>query len=359
MNPITVMVTGLGGGGVGEQILKALKMASQDYEIVGVDMDPRSMGLQTVKHPYIVPPASNPGYIDTIAALCERHGVNALLPGSEQELEQISRYKERFVAGNVFVPINPSAVIQTCLDKVKTMNFLDREGFSYPRYLPIASPTDLHKINFLPVVLKPSSGSGGSVNTFIAQTDEELHLFGKYLLDLAGPFICQEYVGTPENEYTVGILLGMDGGLINSIAVRRSIVSGLSCHLKVPNRTGRSELGAHLVISSGISQGTIGKYHQVTGECEKIALALGCTGAVNIQCRMVNGSPCVFEINPRFSGTTSLRAMVGYNEPDVLIRKHVRGEKIPNGFSYNSGVICRGLKELHLSEAKIPIAVDC
>jgi len=55
---------------------------------------------------------------------------------------------------------------------------------------------------------------------------------------------------------------------------------------------------------------------------------------VNVQCRLVDGEVVVFEINPRFSGTTSLRAMVGYNEPDVLFRHHVLGEPIEPHFPY-------------------------
>jgi carbamoyl-phosphate synthase large subunit len=52
-----------------------------------------------------------------------------------------------------------------------------------------------------------------------------------------------------------------------------------------------------------------------------------------------------FEINPRFSGTTSLRALAGYNEPDVLVRRDVLGEKIEPYFSYQDVLILRGLKE--------------
>ncbi|GAG21532.1 unnamed protein product, partial [marine sediment metagenome] len=35
MEKVPVMVTGIGGGGHGEQIVKALRMASTPYEIIG------------------------------------------------------------------------------------------------------------------------------------------------------------------------------------------------------------------------------------------------------------------------------------------------------------------------------------
>jgi carbamoyl-phosphate synthase large subunit len=52
-----------------------------------------------------------------------------------------------------------------------------------------------------------------------------------------------------------------------------------------------------------------------------------------------------FEINPRFSGTTSLRALAGYNEPDVLVRRDVLGMRIEPYFRYRDVLILRGLKE--------------
>jgi acyl-[acyl-carrier-protein]-phospholipid O-acyltransferase/long-chain-fatty-acid--[acyl-carrier-protein] ligase len=56
-----------------------------------------------------------------------------------------------------------------------------------------------------------------------------------------------------------------------------------------------------------------------------IALALACAdvfrfaGPVNIQCRMVDGSPRVFEINPRFSGGIPLTIAAGADFPAMLV----------------------------------------
>ena len=83
-----------------------------------------------------------------------------------------------------------------------------------------------------------------------------------------------------------------------------------------------------------------------SAQCEAIALALGARSAINIQLRFVDGKAVIFEINPRYSGTSSFRAIVGYNEPDVMIRKHLLGETIEPGFPYEEGVILRGLDEV-------------
>lgn len=354
MKNLTVLVTGVGGGGHGEQILKALRLSDQKYNIIGADMSPISKGLAEVDQPYILPPASHPDYIKKLLTLCKKHDVKALFHGSEPELKVMAANREEIEAAGIFLPINPTGVIDVCMDKFKTVDFLIQSGFRFPKTYQVRSKEELKNVDFLPAVLKPSVGGGGSANIMLAQTQEELILFGEYLLHIYQEFIVQEYVGTPDNEFTVGVLTSMDGELINSIAVKRMIMTSLSNRIKVTNRTGKSELGKTLAISSGVSQGEIGKFAEVTKPCEEIAEKLGSRGAINIQCRFVNGEVYVFEINPRFSGTTSLRAMVGYNEPDVLIRKHLLGEDIKPFFPYRSGFILRGLEETYLKNLDIP-----
>lgn len=349
MVSMNVMLTGVGGGGHGEQILKALRLGKVKYNIVGGDMSSISKGLMEVDTPYILPAANDPSYIDTVIKICKKHNVKALFHGSEPELRVMSDNRDQIEGEGIFLPINPKRVIDICMDKYQTMKFLEESNFSFPRSVAVRNIEELESINFNPTVLKPSVGGGGSANLFLAQSKDELMTFGKYLLNIYPEFIVQEYVGTPEGEFTVGVLISMDGELINSIAVKRMILSSLSNRIKVPNLTGNEKLGKTLAISSGVSQGEIGRYEEVTKKCEELALKLGCKGAVNIQCRYQEGKVYVFEINPRFSGTTSLRAMVGYNEPDVLIRKHLLGETIEPFFSYSSGYIMRGLQEVYIS----------
>jgi carbamoyl-phosphate synthase large subunit len=38
--------------------------------------------------------------------------------------------------------------------------------------------------------------------------------------------------------------------------------------------------------------------------------------------------------------------MLGFNEPDLLIRRHVLGETIPDRPRYRHGTVLRGLKEI-------------
>ena len=341
MEQIRVMVTGVGGGGNGEQLVKALRLAENKYYLIGADITPVSKGLYLVDSKRILPPASDSNYIETLIKVCKEEGVQALFTGSEPELKKVAAAQEEIRAEGIFLPINPKSVIDTCMDKSKTMAWLDAHGFAHPRSKTIRCEEDLDSVDKFPVVIKPSIGGGGSANAYIAQDAEELRLFGAWMLHIYSEFIVQEYVGNAECEYTVGVLNDMEGGLINSIAVRKNILTALSNRSKIRSRY----TGEMLVLSNGISQGQIGRFPEVTSQCERIALELGCRSAVNIQLRFVDGKAYVFEINPRYSGTSSFRAMVGYNEPDIMIRKYLLGERIEPHFAYKEGIIMRGLDE--------------
>ncbi|MEX2577567.1 MAG: ATP-grasp domain-containing protein [Verrucomicrobiales bacterium] len=348
-----VLVTAVGGGGHGEQILKALLHASDSrLEISAADMSETCPQLNWVQKKFRLPPATASGYLEELLAICDEEDINALFHGCEPELRLFSRERKAIEDAKIFLPINPASVIETGLNKARTSRFLEQNGFEPPVWTECENRGDIFKVERFPVVVKPSVGGGGSANCFIAQDRRELEALADYLHLEEEPqsFILQEYVGRPDQEYTVGVLHDLNGNFLNSIAVKRDLLGSLGTKIRVKNRTERTDLGENLVISTGISQGIIGHFPEVTETCERIAARLDVRGAINIQCRLVDGVVKVFEINPRFSGTTSLRAMVGYNEPHLLIRRHLFGEDIKPRFDYKEGRIARGLYEEFLPE---------
>ena len=342
---INVIITGIGGGGIGEQILKALKISSLDLKLFGTDTTNLSKNIFEVKKMFIIRPAYSNGYCMELLNICLKNNINVIFPGSEPELKVISNNRELFEKNNIFLPINPKDVIDICLDKVKTVEFLKANGFNFPRSVYVREEKDLDKVDFYPAVLKPSIGGSGSSNIMLAQTKDEVIVFGNYLLTLYDEFIIQEYIGVPEHEYTVGVLMSMDGENINSIGLKRIITHGLGNKINVKNRTKRADLGDVLVISSGISQGEIGKFPEITKICVDVAKRIGAKSSINIQCRFFEDKVYVFEINPRYSGTTFFRAMAGYNEQEILLKNYFLGTDYNVDEQFENCTILRGLCE--------------
>ena len=93
-------------------------------------------------------------------------------------------------------------------------------------------------------------------------------------------------------------------------------------------------------LSTGYSQGFIIDHPLIRTYCEKLVLKLGMRGPANIQCRLEDNEIKIFEVHPRFSGTSSIRALAGFNEPDILIRNFVLGESFDRiSYQYNVAAI--------------------
>ena len=344
MESIAVLVTGAGNG-VGEQIVKSLRLAKEKYRIVGTDLSMQNAGLDLVDIVRIVPRADDPQYKTAIAAICKEFDIKAIFPGPEKELRLYADWKNQLEQEGIATFVNSESVLDICLDKFKTMEWLKQNGFHCPESYRVSHVEQILELHAYPYVLKPLAG-GGSVNTFVAQNSWELKMFCQYLLTIYDEIVIQQYVGTPDDEYTVGVLSDASGATINSIAVHRSIMNALSNRLTVPNHSGNAKCGSALAISNGITQGAIGRFPLVTEACEGIASALGARFSINIQCRVQDGKVYVFEINPRFSGTSYFRALVGYNEPDILMKTQIRKETVTPHFAYKNGYIARTMTEV-------------
>jgi carbamoyl-phosphate synthase large subunit len=341
---ITVLVTGVGGGSVGRQIMKSLRLASHTYHIIGTDIVKESVGLQDADKAYLVPSAEKSRYISKILEICRKEKVGFIAPGTDKELFSITREKAIFLKHGITILANNHRLVKLCLDKGELFNYLKQHKIRIPEYQIINNVKDLKRTKF-PVIIKPASG-GGSKSIFVAESLQELKFFTEFLTSRKIKVIIQEYMWDYEEEYTVGVLRLDNGRIKRSIAMKRDL-KGLSNKETYASK----KSGKKIIISSGISQGTFSDYKEVRKACEKISDMLNSDGPINIQCRKTNDGIMPFEINPRFSGTTSLRSMVGFNEPDFMIR-YLLHHEIPPIKRITTTYVARDLVEVPLNFTK-------
>ena len=147
----------------------------------------------------------------------------------------------------------------------------------------------------------------------------------------------QEYIPEDEGEYTIGVLSFPDTEVLGSIVMKRIFNSKLSVAYR-----GKSGL-----ISSGYSQGLIYRNREIEKQAIEIAKAIGSKGPINIQGRIRNGKIVPFEINPRFSASTYLRAMAGFNEIDFFLQFLQDGIR-EFDFKINEGYYLRSFEETYV-----------
>lgn len=329
---ISVLVTGVGSITTGEQIYRALLSGRRRYRIAVANVELRRMMVADDVVKVVLPTADHPDYVAELAAAANRLGAAFIFPGSDAELVRVAADRDVLAGLTRAVPIaNNATVVGTCLDKQATVCAIQRAGLAVPATVECPTPAaaleavESGRLRY-PVVVKPQSGSAGSANVFVAQDHAELEFFIRFALYNVRSLILQEYVGTSDHEYSASVLHYPDGTLAGTCVARRYLTDRyrLSTVLRTPNRTGRAELGPWLVISSGHSQGDIDDYPEVRAAAERVAAELHSTGPLNVQGRLAGSEFYVFEVNPRFSGSTGLRAMAGHNGPEMMIDWHLR-----------------------------------
>jgi carbamoyl-phosphate synthase large subunit len=344
MEKINILVTGAGGGGVGEQIIKALRIGSNNYFIVSTDIRNESVAKCLGDVFCVLPSSKDEKYLSLLINCSLKYNCKIIIPGSEPELLKIANNINLFADAGIYVPINNIDLIKLCSDKIKFNEFLSYNHFSAPETLVINNKIIPKSINNFPYVVKPISGSG-SKNVFIVQNITELRSILEYLGD-ENDFLLQQYVGTLDNEYTVGILCTPNKGYINHIILKRDLSQGLSLKQSVINQSKIQSLGEKLGISTGISQGIFVSNSLIDEIVKKIVKILNLTSTINLQCRIHENEVFIFEINPRFSGTTNLRAIVGFNEPEYIINEHLQLPSISlDSVKWENKQVLRGIVE--------------
>ena len=345
---MNVLVTGVGGRSVGHQILHGLLYHADRYRAVVTDADAFSFGMYLVPDRYVVPFADAPDYLPAILRIIERERIQVVLPGTEPEVRVLAEQREALSRAGCTVIASPPDAVKLCSNKERLYRWLEQHQFPVPKTAAAADWRALVAAVGFPIVGKPTEESGGSRGVAILNDDAEVT---RYLGERARPgdVVFQEYVGSADEEYTVGVMISHAGEVIDSIVMHRKLL-GLSLGSR------RTLNGRTYALSTGYSQGVIVRHAFIQQECERLALALGLRGPANIQLRFVNGKVVVFEVHPRFSGTTSIRASAGFNEPDVLIRNFVSGERFGR-LDYQTNVAAiRALQHILVPLADLEIA---
>jgi len=358
VDEIGILVTGVGAGSTGEQVVKALRYGRRRYRIAVGNVDLARTVVASGVDRVALPPASHPDYLSAVAAAANRLEARFLVPGTDVELVRFAGGREALARLTPAVPlVNDAAVLATCLDKGETAAAVARAGLRAPRTAECGSleaalaAAGEGGIPY-PVVLKPRRGAG-SADVWVAQDEEELRFHASRVLRSGGAAVLQEYVGDPEHEFTIGVLHAPDGALLGSIALRRELSTLLSVRSRAPNRTGRAELGRELVVSSGFTQGHVDDFPGVRAQAERLAAALGSRGPLNVQGRLEGDALVVFEVNPRFSGTEAMRAMAGWNGPEGLVDWHLGAPVALAGFRACPCTFIRTVVE-HRLERPVP-----
>lgn len=301
-NILNAMVTGAGGV-FGHGTVAALKGAALEVRTIAVDCKASASGLYLADEAYVIPEADDPHYAPRLVDLCRQHKVDVVFVTSGFEIPVIAALREGLEAdtGAVFI-VNSPEMLAITNDKWATCQALSEAGLSAPLSTVDTTADALRNFTQMagfPVVVKPRRGQG---SRGVRVCDD----LGEVIQAMNGdkPMIAQRAIGDSDHEYTVGVLGVEEGEILGSITLRRYLKGGI---------TGAAEV---------IEDESIRRY------AEAVARLLRPRGYCNVQLRLDGDTPCAFEINGRVSSSTAFRALAGFNEPEILIRYYLLGERV-------------------------------
>jgi carbamoyl-phosphate synthase large subunit len=285
LTPHTVLLTGCGGAAL-PALIDGLRR--KGCRTVGVDADPNAAGLYLVDRAYRVPFADDPAFASALRRICIAEDVAAVVPLVDEELLPAAGIAAELGIA-LIGPRPPFTAL--CLDKYSLMQALAVAAIPVPVTRLVRD--GIGDMSF-PVIVKPRVGRGSrGVQILASRRDWDEYLASMRVDQDA--MLVQTFVEGPE--FTVSTVVWRDGDV-------------------------RAVVPKEVIDKRGITRvATTRRNSEIDTVCRAIQKQLRADGPFNVQLRLdsADGTPFIFEINPRFSTTITLTQSAGVDELGSLL----------------------------------------
>lgn len=304
------------GSGVGQAIIESSQYFRDDVTLIGLGNNPLAYGAFDCDDYTVIPSYYDIDYIPQVEAAVKDFGIDILIPGHDDEALLLASNKEALSKRGVTILSSPAELILMCRKKAQYVEaFYEAADYFVRTY----KRQDLCEEHF-PVIAKPETGFSSNGVIVISSNEEmkSLRLAHDYIYqEIAAPSQTDPHASTfaayiengenlQRSEISLQLIFDWDSRVVNQCATVNALKSGVPVEV-TPYPT--SELSDFI------------------GKLSLSLQRLGAFGPINVQGRMTDRGFKAFEINPRFTGITGLRAKLGYNEVEFCIFALVAGQR--------------------------------
>lgn len=225
---------------------------------------------------YIVPPITEPGYIEKIIEICRDEQITGVLSLIDPELSLLAENEERFKAVGTTVIGSSYELCEMALDKMQMYEWLKAHGYNCARSWmdkeEFYKAVDAGEVSY-PVFVKPYRGSA-SISISKVYDKETVDLLFAHEDDL----MIQEFLNG--QEIGADVYIDLISGEVVSIFTKK----------KIKMRAGETDKAVSF------------KDPELFALIEKFLLEAGYKGQIDIDIFDINGQYYISEVNPRFGG---------------------------------------------------------
>ena len=291
---LNILITGCGGD-IGQSIGKILLKSNFINKLYGIDISNKNAGQFVYPNFSLVLSVKHPDYLKNLELFINKYDIDLVIPISEPELRFFSKKNILDKIGNAKMIIASRLSLEIGFDKFKTAEFLKNQNLPFPETFLANTSVNIDKF---PVILKSRTGSGSKDIYRINSMEEFLFHTKKDIND----YIVQEFINDKNGEFTCGLYRSKKGE-IRTLIFKRELTGGYSGY------------------------GEIIENNEINSLLETLAVKLNLIGSINVQLRINDNLPKIFEINPRFSSTVLFRHLFGFKDLEWSI-KDLYGEKL-------------------------------
>ncbi len=257
---------------------------------IAVDPSPLAPARYAADLHLFPPRIDDPGYVPFLQDLVARHGVRAIVPLTDLDIEVLAR-------ADLPALVPAPEIARATFDKYEAHELLLSHGLpSPPTWLPEEEP------DAYPVMVKPRQGSGAR-SIHPAADREEKDFFVRYVKE---PVMVQRLMDGPE--FSIDLLCDLDGRCLN--AIPRTMIE---------SRGGESIKGTVIADPELVALGA------------RVGEALGVRGPCTVQAfRDREIGLGITDVNTRFGGAfpaPMYAARPGHTYPELIVRMAM-GERI-------------------------------
>lgn len=289
-----------------------------------------------------VPRMDDPEYVPALQALCEEHGVGAVLPLTDLDIEILARALEE---GRLPALVPSAEVARATYDKYETHLLLGRLGLPSP---PTLLPDDDLSVLEYPVMVKPRQGSGAR-SIHLAHDPAQARFFVDYIERAPGG---RRPKGLPGGERVmVQRAMGGDELSIDCLGDRDGRCVNAIPRTMLESRGGESIKGQVVHDEELIDLG------------RRVMEALAVRGPATIQVfRDPDIGVAITDVNTRFGGAfpaPAYAALPGRSYPELIVRMAAGEEVQTHVGQFRDGItFTRYYWQLELDEALQPTGRD-